>query len=186
MLYGFFFLGLTKAKLATIYKKHKSTIANWVCAFQRNGFFSRNRYKSDTRKFGAAKRIWLVELYHSQPTLYLEESKKLFSQHFAVSISVSSNCRILHQEGLTYMVLERRTVQIRSEDIIRSTMSLTRSNGITIISFSWMRLVLTIVPWQKAHMQRWIRTKTSNVLALFHWSKRCKWRLQYRRNFQQS
>lgn len=119
VLYGYFFIGLSKSKLAKIYKKHKSTIANWIRTFQENGYFSRKEYETDARKFGADKRAWLIELYFSQPTLYLDESKKLFEQNFGISISTSSICRILHQEGLTYKVLERRAIQIRSEDIIR-------------------------------------------------------------------
>lgn len=117
--YGYFFLGLSKAKLSRIYRKHKTTISNWISSYRQNGFFSRKEYARDAKKFGSDKRSWLVELYLSQPTLYLDEAKHLFEKTFNVSISASSICRILHNAGLSWKALERRAIQIRSDDITR-------------------------------------------------------------------
>lgn len=118
-LYGYFFLGLSKAKLASLYRKHKSTIANWISNYQRNGSFCRKEYARDAKKFGVEKRQWLVQLFKRDPTLYLDEAKEAFERTFFIPISTSSICRILHHEGLSWKALERRAVQIRTDDILR-------------------------------------------------------------------
>lgn len=119
VLYGYYFLGLSKAKLAIMYHKHKSTISAWINSYQKNGTFSRTEYHRDVKKFGATKRDWLVELYRLNPTLYLDEAKQKFERRFNMTISISSIFRILHEEGFTWKALERRAVQIRMEEIVR-------------------------------------------------------------------
>lgn len=118
-LYGYFFLGLSKAKLALLYRKHISTITNWITNYQTNGGFSRKEYARDAKKFGAGKRQWLVELYKRDPTIYLDEAKEVFEKTFCITISASSICRILHHEGFSWKALERRAVQIHTDDIVR-------------------------------------------------------------------
>ncbi|XP_055589357.1 uncharacterized protein LOC129741636 [Uranotaenia lowii] len=118
-IYGYYFLGIPKAKLSQIYNKHKSTISNWISTYEKNGFFSRQEYTRDMKKFGSEKRSWIVSLYQTTPTLYLNEAKNLFEKNFRMPISCASICRILHQEGFSWKTLERRAIQIRTEDIIR-------------------------------------------------------------------
>ncbi|XP_053695985.1 uncharacterized protein LOC128743543 [Sabethes cyaneus] len=119
VLYGYYFLGLKKAQLAIVYKKNKTTISNWIKRYEEDGIFNRIKYTRAAEKFGAEKRRWLVELYQSKPTTFLDEAARLFFKHFHVTISIASICRILHHEGMTWKTLERRAIQIRESDIIR-------------------------------------------------------------------
>lgn len=123
-LYGYYFLGLSRAKLAFIYGKHRSTISNWITTYEQQGSYGRIQNKTITRKFGIEKRRWLVDLYKQKPLLYLHEAGKLFEDHFRMKISASSICRILHSEGLTWKCLERRAIQVRQDDVYRFFMEL--------------------------------------------------------------
>lgn len=118
-LYGYYFLGLTKTKLAKIYRKHISTITSWVSKYAANGFFSRKKYERDVKKFGVEKIDWILKQYEKKPTLFLGETKQMFEQTFGLTISASTVCRILHHAGLTWKTIERRAIQIRSADIVR-------------------------------------------------------------------
>ncbi|KAI9347413.1 hypothetical protein DFJ73DRAFT_777509 [Zopfochytrium polystomum] len=89
-LYGYYFKGLSKAHLSRLYGKSPSTIANWINKFEENG---------------------------EGPILHLDEAVKRFQERFGVLISVSSVCRILHESGLTWKVLERRAIQINVVEI---------------------------------------------------------------------
>lgn len=119
VLYGYFFLGLSKAKLAVLYKKHKSTISSWITRYEQDGYFSRTKYERDCSKFSSEKRQWLINLYMKSPTMYLHEAKTCFQHEFNIRISVSSIWRILNHAGLTLKYLERRAIQIKESDIIR-------------------------------------------------------------------
>lgn len=119
VLYGYYFLGLKRSQLATIYKKNKTTISNWIQRYEEDGYFDRVNYSRTAQKFGAEKRRWLVQLFHTKPTTFLDEAAKLFLKHFHITISVASVCRILHHEGMTWKTIERRALQIKEEDVIR-------------------------------------------------------------------
>lgn len=117
-LYGYFFLGERKSKLARMYNKNKSTICRWIKKYLENGFYSR----SETRKlakFNDEQQQWLLNLYNKKPTIYLHEAKFYFVRKFQVPISASSICRILHHAGYTWKTLERRAMQIKEDDISR-------------------------------------------------------------------
>ncbi|XP_062560009.1 uncharacterized protein LOC134224614 [Armigeres subalbatus] len=118
-LYGHYFLGISKKDLATIYGKAKSTICEWFVKFQRDGLFQRKQRQQVFKKFSAAKRDWLVNLYQKEPFLFLDEAKLRFQRHFQQSISVSSICTILHESGLSWKTIERRAIQIRDDEIVR-------------------------------------------------------------------
>lgn len=118
-LYGHYFLGLSRIQLATLYGKSRTTISSWIMDYERNGLVTKARRATVFRKFGKDKRDWLVKLYERRPVLYLNEAQKLFANKFGVSISASSICNILHANGLSWKVLERRAIQIRQADILR-------------------------------------------------------------------
>lgn len=117
-LYGYFFLGLRKSKLAIMYNKNKSTISRWIKKYLENGFYSRSETKK-LGKFNDDQRNWLLNLYNKNPMMYLHEAKFYFVRKFQLPISASSICRILHHAGYTWKTLERRAIQIREDDITR-------------------------------------------------------------------
>ncbi|XP_053685759.1 uncharacterized protein LOC128735293 [Sabethes cyaneus] len=123
-LYGYYFLGLSRSQLATIYKKSKSTISFWITEYEQEGTLCHRKRQSTFRKFDADKRAWLINQYRKNPILYLDEARQRFTLHFGVSISASSICNILRSYGMTWKVLERRAMQIRQKDIERYTQEL--------------------------------------------------------------
>ncbi|KAG9402733.1 hypothetical protein AC1031_021970 [Aphanomyces cochlioides] len=50
---------------------------------------------------------------------YLDEAKHAFEVHFKRRISISTVWSIIHKHGLTWNVLERRSMQIRMADVTR-------------------------------------------------------------------
>lgn len=117
-LYGYFFLGERKSKLAKTFNKSKSTISRWIKQYLDNNLYSRSETKK-LAKFNDDQRSWLLKLYDKNPTTYLHEAKIRFFKKFHVEISVSSICRILHHSGYSWKTLERRAIQIREDDITR-------------------------------------------------------------------
>lgn len=121
-LYGYYFLGIKKSKLAHIYAKHRSTIGTWIKNFESTGCHVRQQnVKNVYKKFSEEKRKWLLSLYEKKPILYQEEAKQLFYDEFQITISGSSISTILHEAGLTYKVFERRAIQMQISDVIRFT-----------------------------------------------------------------
>lgn len=118
-LYGYYFLGLTRAQLAIIYRKSKTTVTNWISAYEENGLVTSKQRQQIHRKFSAEQRQWILALYQKNPVLYLDECRDLFQHQFNRRISGATVCRILHAEGLTWKALERRAIQIKEEEILR-------------------------------------------------------------------
>ncbi|XP_065076362.1 uncharacterized protein LOC135699965 [Ochlerotatus camptorhynchus] len=118
-LYGYYSLGLTRARLAIVYRKSKTTISGWITSYEENGLLSSKQREQVFRKFSTRQRQWILDLYHQNPILYLEECRDLFYQRFQIKISGSSICRIFHAEGLTWKALERRAIQIKEHEILR-------------------------------------------------------------------
>lgn len=118
-LYGYYYLGFSKDKLAKIYAKHRTTVSNWIRMYEENKIFERKEREQVYLQFNSDQRRWLVDLYKNCPILYLDEAKSQFKQTFHKTISTSSISRILHAEGLSWKVLERRAIQIRMMDIYR-------------------------------------------------------------------
>lgn len=116
-LYGYYFLGLSRARLSVIYRKSKTTISSWIHEYEENGLLTEAQRTRVFRKFNAEHRNWIVKLYLSNPVLFLDECCELFLQHFNTTISAGSVCRILHAEGLTWKALERRAIQVREDQI---------------------------------------------------------------------
>lgn len=117
-LYGYFYLGLSRANLAKIYNKHKSTISNWIVRFEDHGSMEKAKNKPIFRKFNQTLKDWLLELYKKDPVMFLSEAKKKFELKFHMTISEPTICRILQEAGLTWKVLEQRAKQIRQEEIL--------------------------------------------------------------------
>lgn len=118
-LYDYYYLGINKDTLSKIYGKHRTTISGWIKKYEDNGYFSRKEREKVYMQFGLEQRRWLVHLYENCPIMYLDEAKSEFERKFHKSISTSSVSRILHAEGLSWKVLERRAIQIRMQDIYR-------------------------------------------------------------------
>lgn len=120
-LYGFYFLGIKKRELARIYAKSPSTIANWIAKFEKNGHVERKvGFVAEIyKKFDVVKRDWILNLYKERPILYQREASQLFFKEFQQTISTSSISVILHKEGLTWKVLERRAIQLQIQDVVR-------------------------------------------------------------------
>jgi transposase len=113
------YCGLKIPELCVYFKKDRSTIYHWLHQFANGDGVDRKRSAMVVKKFGLEKRSWLVKLYHKKPTLFLDEAVACFRRKFHFSISKSHLCTILHQEGLTWKVLERRAMQICYQDVIR-------------------------------------------------------------------
>lgn len=118
-LYGYYFLGLKRNHLARIYKKHPTTIAGWIKKYEQEGMFDRKERSRVFKRFGVAERQWIIELYNKRPVLLLDEARDLFQREFKKTISAASINRILHDEGYSWKVLERRAIQLRFSDIQR-------------------------------------------------------------------
>lgn len=116
-LYGYFFLGFTKRKIAKIYRKDPTTINNWIMRYEETGNVTRKSTVRERAKIDDMKREWLLNLYRKCPILYLEEAKCKFERHFGVTISASYICKILHENDLTWKTLEIRAIQIKDEEI---------------------------------------------------------------------
>ncbi|XP_053699066.1 uncharacterized protein LOC128746041 [Sabethes cyaneus] len=117
-IYGFFFLGLSRQRLCEIYGKSKSTVCAWI-TYKQNSVLSEKEKQLVYRKFGMAKRQWIVNLYMREPTLFLDEAQKRFFHRFKISICRASIVRILHAEGMSWKKLERRAMQVRNADIAK-------------------------------------------------------------------
>ncbi|KAF0703450.1 hypothetical protein AaE_015371 [Aphanomyces astaci] len=117
-LYGYFFLGIKKSRLAVIYRKDEKTIANWVQRYNDTGTYSRKN-APQTRRFQQYQKEWLIAYYQGQPLSFLDEAKEAFLRKFQQSISISHVWTIIHEYGMTWKVLERRAIQINQQDICR-------------------------------------------------------------------
>lgn len=116
-LYGFFFLGLSKPQLAKIYGKTPVTIGNWIRQYQDSGLMTRKERTKVYLQFNDEKRHWIIMLFRNEPTLFLDEAKNKFENTFQCPISTSSISRILHAEGYTWKVIERRAIQVKEAQI---------------------------------------------------------------------
>lgn len=117
VLYGFYFLGLSKSQLAKMYGKHHTTISSWIKRYRESGLVARKERRKVSLQFGAEKRRWLIEQFKKNPTLFLDEARDSFEKTFNCSISTSSVSRILHEQGYTWKVLERRAIQVQESQI---------------------------------------------------------------------
>lgn len=118
-LYGYYHLGLTKTQLGRFYKKDNTTITNWIQRYEQQGSVERKSTVRKPAKFDEEKIKWLLDLYHANPILYLDEAKQRFELNFGVSIAASYICKILHDNNMSWKTLEVRAIQIKDSDIER-------------------------------------------------------------------
>lgn len=116
-LYTFYMMGYTKQECSEIYGKSITTLNLWIRQYQRNGCMTKTDRIKTFRKFDHSKRRWLVELYMDKPTLFLDEAKKAFEEHFGSTISISYISRILHAEGMSWKEIERRAIQVKMSEV---------------------------------------------------------------------
>lgn len=108
ILYGYFYQGLRKSRLAKYFGKSKQTVANWINIFNEFGFLPNKKRENFNKKFPKIQRDWIIELFNRNPLMYFDEAKRIFQKQFLKSISTSSIGKILHSYGYTRKVLERR------------------------------------------------------------------------------
>lgn len=118
-LYAYYFRGQSKSRISETYSKSISTITNWINYYESNGTVVRPSRVRIPSKFDNDKQQWLLNLYHNNPVLYLDEAKYEFQIRFNISISTSHICHILHENNMSWKTLERRAIQIRDSDIVR-------------------------------------------------------------------
>lgn len=112
--------------MALTYNKSRTTISRWV----KTGDVARYKCLLATyRKFDENQRTWLVNSFKERPILHQNKAAYLFFKKFQSQISTSSISTILSDAGLTWKVLERRAIQIQTEDILRFANEL--------LSFPW-------------------------------------------------
>jgi transposase len=73
--YMYFFLGLSKSKLATLFNKAESTFGEWVKRYEDGMGFGRKERQVVYLRSGIERREWLVKLYEKRPILFLDEAK---------------------------------------------------------------------------------------------------------------
>ncbi|XP_037027831.1 uncharacterized protein LOC119068368 [Bradysia coprophila] len=118
-LYAYYFLGQSKTQVARTYNKSISSVTNWINYYEANDTLVRPSRVRIPSKFNEEKIQWLLDLYHENPILYLDEAKYEFHVRFNISISTSHICNILHANNMSWKTLERRAVQIRDTDIVK-------------------------------------------------------------------
>ncbi|KAE9043170.1 hypothetical protein PR001_g5906 [Phytophthora rubi] len=126
-LYGFYCLGHSRKELARIYKKTVKTIGNWINVYERTGTYQRADSKV-LRRFTAAHQQWLCDYYAEHPLAYLDEAQDAILRAHAMTISISSVWRIIHDAGLTRKVLERRAMHIKELVVFRFVEELAQVN----------------------------------------------------------
>ena len=108
----------TRSALAVLYGKHHSTISNWIQEFKKQeALHDGHKERETSRAFGDDQIAWIRMLFIDHPSLYLDEAQALFVKKFGVQISLSSISRILAKIGFSRKVMEKRAIQIKSNDI---------------------------------------------------------------------
>lgn len=127
-LYGYYMLGIKKAKLAVIYRKDPKTIANWITRSEERGNAQRLATKQKLRKFSKEQQQWVIKYFQERPLSFLDEAKSAFEAQHGLSISVTSVWAIVHSAGLTWKTVERRAIHIKESDIFRFVRELSAIN----------------------------------------------------------
>ncbi|KAG6594221.1 uncharacterized protein IUM83_13885 [Phytophthora cinnamomi] len=126
-LYGYYNLGYSRPDLARIYNKTERTIGNWIKVYEDTGTFQHAKRPSD-KKSMASQRQWLYDYYPEKPLSYLDNAQAAFIETHHVPISETSVWRIIHDFGLIWKILERRTMHVKERDVFRFVEELSRVN----------------------------------------------------------
>ncbi|KAI9325686.1 hypothetical protein BDR26DRAFT_924931 [Obelidium mucronatum] len=130
-LYIYYVLGRKKSEIAVLFGKSQTTIATWITQFETGGGLCRQERMKVYKKHGPDRRLWIVRLYRSNPVLFLDEAKRLYGIQFPGStVSTSSISLILKEAGLSYKTLERRAIQISTQEVLRF--------GTELAEFPWL------------------------------------------------
>eukprot|EP00474_Spongospora_subterranea_P002758 CRZ03216.1 hypothetical protein [Spongospora subterranea] len=103
-IYAYFFLGLTVAKIATIFRKGNGSISRWINRYQETGEVYRRSSQRSNPKFSPQQRKWIFEFILKHPLSFLDETRHAFILEWGVNISVPSVWRIMSENKLTYKV----------------------------------------------------------------------------------
>ncbi|ETK80373.1 hypothetical protein L915_13935 [Phytophthora nicotianae] len=112
-LLAYYKLGYFKQHLAHVFNKSERTLSNWIKTYEQTGVFQRAKRTSE-RTFS---RTWLLSYYSDHPLAYLDKYQAAFTRAHHIAISKTSVWRIIHEEGLTWKVLERRAMHIKEKDV---------------------------------------------------------------------
>lgn len=103
-LYCRFILRLSKAQIAVVFCKSPTTISTWIRQYEDTGSVVRKSSRN-IRLFSDNHIQWFKNFYEQNPLAFLDEAQLIFKNKFAISISISSVWRILHNLlGLTRKV----------------------------------------------------------------------------------
>lgn len=135
-MYGFFYIGITQARLAQIYGKSASTVSRWVNHYANDGELNR---KESVRvgRFNSVQVEWVVQFFRNKPTAYLRECRSSFVKVFSMEIGISTIFAILQRSNFTRKVVERRALNIKIADVMRFTKE--------INSIDWMKSSLVFL-----------------------------------------
>lgn len=115
--YGYKHLNLSRRELSRIYGKDFSTVSRWITEYEQTGHFEKPRLRSPNKVLDEDHIKWIKELYESEPTMYLKETRDRFFERFGFTVHHSTICRTLKKIGFTRKVLERRALQIKQKEI---------------------------------------------------------------------
>lgn len=156
-LYAYYFLERNKTQISKMYHKSVSTIANWISYYENTGSLVRPSRIGIPTKFDEEKRQWLLNLYHENPVLYLDEAKYQFQIQFNTTISTSHICRILHDNNMSWKTLEKRAIQIKDFQIFKFMAELD--------SFDWDYSNLVFLDEVSIDNQGLLRTKGYGIVG---------------------
>ncbi|CAK4292824.1 unnamed protein product [Aphanomyces euteiches] len=123
LLYIYYYKNIAKVRLAELFHKDPSTVANWIKRYEETGAVDR-KSKCGISRFSEAQKRWLIQYFHIKPLSFLDEVKYAFEREFHQTIAISTVWQTIHDFGMTWKVLERRAIQVKENDILRFVMEL--------------------------------------------------------------
>ncbi|KAG1695422.1 hypothetical protein DVH05_020460 [Phytophthora capsici] len=118
---GYFPQGLSKQRLATIYNKHINTISNWISASglaTNTGGAQQSGTGNPRQSSGSG--YWITT---RGTRLHFSMRRRLRSNTHMLYFDLNG-VEALRQHGLMWEVLERRAMNIKTNDIVRFTLEL--------------------------------------------------------------
>eukprot|EP00734_Pompholyxophrys_sp_LG126_P000370 Pompholyxophrys_sp_v1_NODE_140_length_1581_cov_8.710509.p1 type:complete len:168 gc:universal NODE_140_length_1581_cov_8.710509:266-769(+) len=141
--YTVVYLGYSQATAAQIYGKSEGAVSKWIKRFRETGAVQR-RAVANNREYTREHRSHIIEFVQKNPLSFAHEIKCDFNSKFSCNISTSTVVRILHEEGFTHQVVERRAMEIRLSDVTRFTLEMNKISFLHINLFFLMKCRQTI------------------------------------------